>query len=154
MNTDEFAEITASSGVDQGCPLSAFGLAAAMAPTVQQAVAHVRNQTGSGTLLWTYLDDWYRWIRPDKIKAATHTIEHAKHSIRLELQMGKTQIWLGNGKATLDADLPMFVTRRRNGLGGQLKIQGDMEDTGRHGLADATTDLCQAGLKNKRGVTY
>ena len=48
MSSAEFEHIPATSGVGQGCPLSAFGFAAAVGPTVQQAVYYIRANLDPG----------------------------------------------------------------------------------------------------------
>lgn len=58
MSSAEFEHIHAASGFDQGCPLSAFGFAAAVGPTVQQAVDCNRANLDPGAFMMTYLDDW------------------------------------------------------------------------------------------------
>lgn len=167
MSSAEFQDIHATSGVDQGCPLSAFGFAAAVGPTVQQAVDHIGANLDPEAFMMTYLDDWYLWVLPEHIKAAASAIAHATGSIELQLQSGKTQIWVGNCNNTLDSDLQQFVTAMLSCLGGHLKIQGDQEDAAIElgneqtmmtkttmvcqSLAGNINELCQAGLKKQAG---
>ena len=114
----EYEQITATSGVDQGCTLAAFGFAAAVGPTVQQAITHIRANKEPGAFMMTYLDDGYVWVVPEQIKGPVSALEHATGSIGLELQTSKTQNWLGNCKKALDHDMHKFVTPRLNCLGG------------------------------------
>ena len=167
MSSAEFEHINATSGVDQGCPLSAFGFAAAVGPTVPQSVDNLRANMDPGACMMTYLDDWYMWVLPGHKKSAINAIEHATGSIGLQLQTGKAQIWAGNCKQTLDNDLQKFVTVRWSCLGGHLKIHGGHEDAAIElgheqtmianttmmfqRLADNINELCQAGLKQQTG---
>lgn len=167
MSSAEFQDIHVTSGVDQGCQLSVFGFAAAVGPTVQQSVDHIRANLDPGAFMMTYLDDWYLWRLPEHIKSGVSAIEHATGSIGLQLQTGKTQIWAGNCAKTLDNDLQTHVTVRLSCLGGHLKIQGDHEDAAIElgneqtmmanpamrcqRLADNINELCQAGPKQQTG---
>ena len=67
-----YAHIQASSGINQGCPLSPCGFAAAVAPTSRYILSETQRTLDSGAKLWAFLDDWYIWIQPafqDKAKA-------------------------------------------------------------------------------------
>ena len=71
-----YAHIQASSGIDQGCPLSPCGFAAAVDPISQYILTQTQQTLDSGARLWTYQDDWYIWIKP------THSSRHKPGSER------------------------------------------------------------------------
>ena len=52
-----YAHIQASSGIDQGCPLSPCGFAAAVDPISQYILTQTQRTLDSGAMLWAYLDD-------------------------------------------------------------------------------------------------
>ena len=54
-----YAHIQASSGIDQGCPLSPCGFAAAVEPISRAILSETRSRLDGGAKLWSYLDDWY-----------------------------------------------------------------------------------------------
>ena len=54
-----YAHIQASSGIDQGCPLSPCGFAAAVDPTPRFILSATQRTLNSGAKLWAYFDDWY-----------------------------------------------------------------------------------------------
>ena len=64
-----YAHIHASSGIDQGCPLSPCGFAAAVAPISRYILSETQRTLDSGARLRAYLDDWYIWIKPKHIPA-------------------------------------------------------------------------------------
>ena len=47
----------ANSGVDQGCPLSTCGFAAAIDPVLRHVLADICRQHDPGAKLFAYLDD-------------------------------------------------------------------------------------------------
>ena len=57
-------KISANSGVDQGCPLSACGFSAVVDPVLRSVMAQLCTHYNSGAKLFAYLDDWYLWIKP------------------------------------------------------------------------------------------
>ena len=75
-----YTQISASSGVDQGCPLSTCGFSAAIDPVLRFVLADIRRLHDSGAKLFAYLDDWYLWIKPEyllltlALMAASHQI--------------------------------------------------------------------------------
>ena len=84
-----YTKITANSGVDQGCPLSACGFSAVVGPVHRSIMAQLCTHYDSGTKLFAYLDDWYLWIKPQcllqtiaAITAATRSVVH--QDIRME----------------------------------------------------------------------
>ena len=64
MHTD-FActKISANSGVDQGCPLSACGFSANVDPILRSVMAQLCTPYDSGAKLFAYLDDWYLRVK-------------------------------------------------------------------------------------------
>ena len=81
-----YAHIQANSGIDQGCPLSPCGFAAAIEPISRAILAETRSKLDDGAKLWAYLDDWYIWIKPQHITEAIGLISTAKRTINLKLQ--------------------------------------------------------------------
>ena len=119
------AHIQASSGIDQGCPLSPCGFAAAVDPISQHILSEIQRTLDNGAKLWAYLDDWYIWIKPQYIPAAIELASRATRSINLELQPTKIQIWI----ATCDSPIPpAFQDKAKSTLkclGAHLRIAGD-----------------------------
>ena len=72
-----YAHIQANSGIDQGCPLSPCGFAAAVDPISQYILSETRRTLDNGAKLWAYLDDWYIWIKPQHIPAAIKLVANA-----------------------------------------------------------------------------
>ena len=54
-----YTKITANSGVDQGCPLSAFGFSVVVDPTLHSIMTELCNLYDPGAQLFAYLDDWH-----------------------------------------------------------------------------------------------
>ena len=157
-----YAHIQASSGIDQGCPLSPYGFAAAVDPISRHILTQTQQTLDSGARLWAYLDDWYIWIKPQHIPAAINLAANATLTINLELQPTKIQIW----KASCTSPIPLdYLDKAKSTLkclGAHLRITGDSEGSqvelgGRTSMNTATTrfrnisailrDLNQAGLK-------
>ena len=88
-----YTHIQASNGIDQGCPLSPCGFAAAVDPIPRYILTQTQQTLDSGARLWAYLDDWYIWIKPQYIPAAIELVATATLTINLELQPSKIQIW-------------------------------------------------------------
>ena len=65
-----YAHIQANSGIDQVCPLSPCGFAAAIEPISRAILVEAGSNLDVGAKLWAYLDDWYIWIKPQHITAA------------------------------------------------------------------------------------
>ena len=122
-----YAHIQASSGIDQGCPLSPCGFAAAVEPISRAILSDTRSRLDSGAKLWAYLDDWYIWIEPRHITEAIELISTATRTINLELQPNKIQIWT----ATCNSPIPpAFQDKAKSTLkclGAHLRIAGDSE---------------------------
>ena len=51
-------KISANSGVDQGCPLSACGFSAAIDPVLGSFLAQLCTHYDTGAKLFAYLNDW------------------------------------------------------------------------------------------------
>ena len=122
-----YAHIQASSGIDQGCPLSPCGFAAAVEPISRAILSETRSRLDGGAKLWAYLDDWYIWIKPRHITEAIELISTATRTINLELQPTKIQIWT----ATCNSPIPpAFQDKAKSTLkclGAHLRIAGDSE---------------------------
>ena len=88
-----YAHIQASIGIDQGCPPSPCGFAAAVDPISRCILSETQRAFDSGAKLWAYLDDWYICIKPQHIPAAIDLASSATRTIHLELQPTKIQIW-------------------------------------------------------------
>ena len=52
-----YTKISANSGVDQGCPLSACGFSAVVDPVLSSVLARLCTHYDSGAKLFAYLDD-------------------------------------------------------------------------------------------------
>ena len=157
-----YAHIQANSGVDQGCPLSPCGFAAAIEPISRAILAETRSKLDDGAKLWAYLDDWYIWIKPQNITEAIELISTATRTINLELQPTKIQIWTASCNSPIP---PAFQDKAKSTLkclGAHLRIAGDSEGSpvelgGRPSMQTATQrfqnisaiprELNQAGLK-------
>ena len=59
-----YTKISANSGVDQGCPLSACGFSAVVDPVLRSVMTQLCTHHDSGAKLFACLDDWYLWIKP------------------------------------------------------------------------------------------
>ena len=108
-----YAHIQASSGIDQGCPLSPCGFAAAVDPISRYILTKTQHTLDSGAKLWAYLDDWYIWIKPQHIPKAISLISGATRTINLELQPSKIQIWT----ASCTSPIPTAYLDTRCGTG-------------------------------------
>ena len=122
-----YVHIQANNGIDQGCPLSPCGFAAAIEPISRAILAETRSKLDDEAKLWAYLDDWYIWIKPQHITEAVELISTATWPIDLELQPTKIQIWL----ATCDSPIPPAFQDKTKPtlkcLGAHLCIAGDSE---------------------------
>ena len=122
-----YAHIQANSGIDQGCPLSPCGFAAAIEPISRAILTETRSKLDDGAKLWAYLDDWYIWIKPRHITEAIELIFTATRTINLELQPTKIQIWT----ATCDSPIPPAFHDKTKPtlkcLGAHLRIAGQGE---------------------------
>lgn len=122
-----YTKITANSGVDQGCPLSACGFAAAVDPALHASMSELYNIYDSGAQLFAYLDDWYLWIKPQYILQTFAVITTATRAINLAIQATKTQVWKGSCQDPIPPEFQDKVTLTLSCLGGHLQIQGDTE---------------------------
>ena len=129
MKYGRIEEITACSGVDQGCSLAAFGFAAAVAPETQHVISNIRTNLDNGAKLFTYLDDWYLWIRPAFINVALQNIKTQIANVNLELQPSKIQIWKAECEQPVGLEYQDIVRTTMNCLGGHLRIQGDIDNS-------------------------
>ena len=122
-----YAHIRASSGIDQGCPLSPCGFAAAIEPISRAILTETKNKFDDGAKLWAYLDDWYIWIKPQHITEAIKLISTATQTINLELQPTKIQIWTASCHSPIP---PAFQDKTKSTLkclGAHLRIAGDSD---------------------------
>ena len=122
-----YTKITANSGVDQGCPLSACGFSAVVDPTLHSIMSELCNLYDSGAQLFAYLDDWYLWIKPHCLLQTIAVITAATSSVNLALQSTKTQIWKGSCQEPIPLEFQDKVTLTLSCLGGHLQIHGDTE---------------------------
>ena len=88
-----YTKISANSGVDQGCPLSACGFSAVADPVLRSVMAQRCTHYDSGAKLFAYLDDWYLWIKPQYLLQTIVIITAATGSVNLALQPTKIQVW-------------------------------------------------------------
>ena len=80
-----YTEISANSGVDQGCPLSACGFSAVVDPVLRSVMAQLCTHCDPGAKLFAYLDDWYLWIKPQFFLQTIAFITAATRSVNLAL---------------------------------------------------------------------
>ena len=128
MKGGTFEDIVASSGVDQGCSLAAFAFAAAIAPETQNVLTHICNTLDNGAKLFTYLDDWYLWIRPTCINVALRDIKSHAAKLNLELQPTKIQIRAAECVHPIGPEYRKLARPTMNCLGGHSRIQGDTDN--------------------------
>ena len=117
-----YTKISANSGVDQGCPLSACGFSAVVDPVLRSVMTQLCTHYDSIAKLFAYMDDWYLWIKPQcllqtiaVITAATRSVDHQDTGVERLLP---------------DPIPPEFqdkVTLTLSCLGGHLQIHGDTE---------------------------
>ena len=113
-------KITASSGVDQGCPLSTCGFSAATEPVLRFTLADLCRLLDDGAKLFAYLDDWYPYTKPQCLNDALVLIAAATRSVNLELQASKNP----SVEGILSQELLDKVKPTLKCLGGHLHIQG------------------------------
>ena len=163
LSTNRTDRITASSGVDQGDPLSSAAFAAGIAAPLSRALQSMQQSLDLGTMMHLYIDDWYIWIRPAAIPAAIERISEAIRPLGLSLETTKLQIWSATCTAPIPAPFHTIAAPTMTCLGGHLRIQGDSEPAAAHlGPDDRSLDkainrldtiaasiatLCQHGLK-------
>ena len=131
-----YAHIHASGVIDQVCPLSPCGFAAAIEPIS-------RGRLDDGAKLWAYLDDWHIWIKPQHITEAVELISTATRTVNLELQPTKIQTWTASCNNPIQ---PAFQDKAKSTLkclGAHLRIAGDSEGSpvelgGRPSMQSAT----------------
>ena len=105
-----YTKLTANSGVDQGCPLSACGFSAVVDPTLHSIMTELCNLYDPGAQLFTYLDDWYLWVKPQCLLQTIAVITAATSSVNLALQTTKTQIWRGSCQDPIPLEFQDKVT--------------------------------------------
>ena len=81
----------------------------------------------SGAKLFAYLDDWYRWIKPQFLLQTIAVITAATRSVNLALQSTKTQKWKGSCQDPIPPEFQDKVSLTLSCLGGHLQIHGDTE---------------------------
>ena len=91
-----YAKISAKSGVDHGCPLSACGFSAVVDPVLRSIMAQLCTHYDSGAKLFAYLDDGYLWIKPQCLLQIIAVITAATRLVNLALQSAKTQVLKGS----------------------------------------------------------
>ena len=103
-------KITANSGVDQSCPLSACGFSAVADPVLRSVMVQLCTHYDSGAKLFVYLDDWYLWIKPQFLLQTIAVITAATRSVNLALQSTKTQVWKGSYQHPIPPEFQDKVT--------------------------------------------
>ena len=116
-----YTKISANSGMDHGCPLSACGFSAVVDPV---SFARITTQAPNS---FAYLDAWYLWIKPQCLLQTIAVITTATRSVNLALQSTKTQVWKGSCQDPNPPDFQDKVTHTLSCLGGHLQIHGDTE---------------------------
>ena len=122
-----YTKISANSGVDQGCPLSACGFSAVVDPVIRSVMADICRLHDPGAKLFAYLDDWYLWIKPQYLLQTVAIITVATRSVNLDLQSTKTQVWKGSCQDPSSPEFQDKVTLTLSCLGGHLQSHGDIE---------------------------
>ena len=122
-----YTKISANSGVDQGCPLSACGFSAVVDPVLRSVMADICRLHDPGAKLFAYLDDWYLWIKPQYLLQTVAIITVATRSVNLDLQSTKTQVWKGSCQDPSPPEFQDKVTLTLSCLGGHLQSHGDIE---------------------------
>ena len=122
-----YTKISANSGVDQGCPLSASGFSAVVDPVLRSVMADICRLHDPGAKLFAYLDDWYLWIKPQYLLQTVAIITVATRSVNLDLQSTKTQVWKGSCQDPSPPEFQDKVTLTLSCLGGHLQSHGDIE---------------------------
>ena len=122
-----YTKISANSGVEQGCPLSACGLSAVVDPVLRSVMAQLCTHYDSGAKLFAYLDDWYLWIKPQCLLQTIAVIKAATRTVNLALQSTKTQVWKGSCQDPIPPEFQDKVTLTLSCLGGHPQIHGDIE---------------------------
>ena len=120
-------QISANSGVDQGCPLSTCGFSAAIDRVLRSVLAEICTQNDSGAEFFAYLDDWYLWIKPQHLLQTFALMTAATRSVNLALQPTKIQVWRASCQDPITAELQDKVKLTLSCLGGHLQIHGDIE---------------------------
>ena len=120
-------KISANSGVDQGCLLSACGFSAVVDTVLRSVMAQLCTHHDSGAKLFAYLDDWYLWIKPQYLLQTIPDITAATRSVNLALQSTKTQVWKGSCQDPIPPEFQDKVTLTLSCLGGHPQIHGDTE---------------------------
>ena len=131
-----YTKITANSGVDQGCPLSACGFSAVVDPVLRSIMAQLCTHHDSGVKLFAFLDDWYLWIY------------HSSHKTSQPcFTVHQTQVWEGSFKNPTPPEFQDKVTLTPSCLGGHLQIHGDIEHSlvvlGEQATTEKTTQRFQ-----------
>ena len=163
LSTGRIDHITASSGVDQGDPLSSAAFAAGIANPLRHALHNIQQSLDAGAAMHLYIDDWYVWIRPEAIPAAIAHISNAIRPLGLSLETNKLQVWSASCTAPIPAPYNAVAAPTMTCLGGHLRIQGDSEPAAAHlgpddrslekainrldTIAASIATLCQHGLK-------
>ena len=119
-----YTKITANSGVDQGCPLSACGFSAVVDPVLRSVMAQLCTLYDSCANFFAYLDDLYLWIKPQFF---FRQLPDATKSVNLAPQSTKTQMWKSSCQDPIPPEFQDKVTLTLNCLGGHLQIHGDTE---------------------------
>ena len=120
-------KISANSGVDQGCPLSACGFSAGVDPVLRSVQAELCTHYVSGTKLFVCLDDWHLWIKPQYLLQTIAVITAATRSVNLALQPTKILVWPASCQDPIPPEFQDKVTLTLSCLGGHLQIHGDTE---------------------------
>ena len=120
-------KISANSGVDQGCPLSACGFSTVVDPVLRSVMAQLCTHCDTGAKLFAYLDDWYLWIKPECLLQTIAVITAATRSVNLALRSTQTQVWKGSCQDPIPPEFRDKVRLTLSCLGGHLQIQGDTD---------------------------
>ena len=87
----------------------------------------VRRLLDDGAKLFANFDDWYLWVKPQRLTDALDLVSASTRSINLELQPSKIQVWRASCPDPVPPELLKKVKPTHNCLGGHPHIQGDSE---------------------------
>ena len=121
--------LLASSGVDQGCPLSplffSLGLADALASIDRQLL-----ELDGQARVFAYLDDVVVVVRPDKAEDACKVVSDTVAAHGLQLNAGKTCVWTADRSATLSQPLEALRKPELRVLGADVRFLDRRDDRG------------------------
>jgi hypothetical protein len=105
----EVHHVTASIGVEQGCPASPLVFAVAVHPFLVGLAAAVRSSDRHGKVV-AYLDDVTVLTNPAGYTAATQYLATAGTQIGLDTNLGKCSVWCSKGPTAVPGSIVPYTT--------------------------------------------